>query len=69
MNEAGIVWYKHAATIIIGLPEINIDNMQGFINKDYMIRHLDKSDDIYAIIDDVIAVLNLTQIKHQVNKY
>lgn len=66
LNEAGIVWYKDAATIIIGLPEINIDNMQGFINKDYMIRHLDKSDDIYAIIDDVIAVLNLTQIKHQV---
>ena len=66
LNEAGIVWYKHAATIIIGLPEINIDNMQGFINKDYMIRHLNNSDDIYAIIDDIIAELNLTQIKHQV---
>ena len=40
--------------------------MHGFINKDYMIRHLNNSDDIYAIIDDVISVLNLNQIKHQV---
>lgn len=66
LNEAGIIWYKKAATIIIGLPEITIDNMHGFINKDYMIRHLNNSDDIYAIIDDVISVLNLNQIKHQV---
>lgn len=66
LNEAGIIWYKNVATIIIGLPEITIDNMQGFINKDYMIRHLNNADDIYAIIDDVISVLNLTQIKHQV---
>ena len=66
LNEAGIIWYKNSATIIIGLPEITIDNMQGFINKDYMIRHLNNADDIYAIIDDVISVLNLTQIKHQV---
>ena len=66
LNEAGIIWYKQASTIIIGLPEITINNMQGFINKDYMIRHLNNADDIYAIIDDVISVLNLTQIKHQV---
>lgn len=65
-NEAGIIWYKQAATIIIGLPEITIDNMQGFINKDYMIRRLNNSDDIYAIIDDVLRNLCLPYTSHQV---
>ncbi len=66
LNEAGIIWYKQASTIIIGLPEITINNMQGFINKDYMIRHLNNSDDIYAIIDCITKNLNLTNVSHQV---
>ena len=65
-NEAGIIWYKQAATIIIGLPEITIDNMQGFINKDYMIRRLNNSDDIYAIIDDVLRNLCLPYTSHHI---
>lgn len=59
LNEAGIIWYKNDLKIIIGLPEISIDNMQGFINKDYLIRHLNNSDDIYAIVDDLTKALEL----------
>lgn len=66
LNEAGIIWYKDDLKIIIGLPEISIDNMQGFINKDYLIRHLNNSDDIYAIVDDLTIALELNYTSHQV---
>lgn len=66
LNEAGIIWYKDDLKIIIGLPEISIDNMQGFINKDYLIRHLNNSDDIYAIVDDLTKALELNYTSHQV---
>lgn len=66
LNEAGIIWYKNDLKIIIGLPEISIDNMQGFINKDYLIRHLNNSDDIYAIVDDLTKTLELNYTSHQV---
>ncbi|MCI6478904.1 MAG: toll/interleukin-1 receptor domain-containing protein [Candidatus Treponema excrementipullorum] len=66
LNEAGIIWYKDELKIIIGLPEISIDNMQGFINKDYLIRHLNNSDDIYTIVDDLTKALELNYTLHQV---
>lgn len=50
-NEAGIIWYLDARKIIIGLPEINENCMQGFLNSEYPVRRLDKADDIFSITD------------------
>lgn len=66
LNEAGIIWYKNASTIILGLPEITIENMKGFIDSDYMIRHINSPDDIFAIIDDIASTLKLPVLSHQV---
>lgn len=57
---------QNASTIILGLPEITIENMTGFIDSDYMIRHINSPDDIFAIIDDIASTLKLPVLSHQV---
>lgn len=66
-NEAGIIWFLDKERVIVGLDEINIDNMKGFLDSTNMIRRLSSRDDFFAIAkilkkifpnvtDDVTAV-------------
>lgn len=52
-NEAGIIWYLDTPKIVIALPEINENNMLGFLNNEHKIRRLDNRDDIFTISDIV----------------
>ena len=51
LNEAGILWYENVPVIPVALPEINHENMIGFLNDDYKIRRLDNMDDLAYIYD------------------
>jgi len=51
MNEEGIIWYLDVPKIVIALPEINENLMEGFLNNDNKIRRLDSKQDISAISD------------------
>lgn len=52
-NEAGIIWFLDTEKIVIALPEINENLMEGFLNDEYKIRRLNSKNDIYAICDIV----------------
>ena len=57
-NEEGIIWYKNrkdetCRIIPIALPEINKDNLLGFIDSQHILRRLDNKSDIATIIDIV----------------
>ena len=60
LNEAGVFWYKYKDTpvIPIALPEINEDNMYGFLDDDYKIRRLDCDTDVAYIYDTVVEALS-----------
>lgn len=67
LNEAGILWYLDSVPVIpIALPEINHDDMIGFLNSDYKLRRLDSDDDIAFIYDTVQEKLNTRQATHSV---
>lgn len=55
LNEEGVIWYLEdkAEIIVIGLPEINSEDMVGFINNNRILRRLDSDTDI-AHINDII---------------
>lgn len=52
-NEAGIIWFLDVEKIVIALPEIDNNLMEGFLNSEYKIRRLDSKNDILAICDIV----------------
>ena len=54
MNEAGIIWYLDVPKILIALPEIDLNNMRGFLNAEYRLHRLDVDDDITHIYDRTI---------------
>ena len=61
LNEAGVLWYEDTTVIPIALPEINSNNMYGFLNNEYKLRRLDSDTDIsyiYDTIDEVIPKAN-----------
>ena len=67
LNEAGIMWYRaaNAKTIVIAMPEINENNMIGFLNDDYKIKRLDNRDDLFTIIDIIkTACHNMNETNH-----
>lgn len=53
LNEAGVLWYNDVPVIPIALPEINANNMYGFLNNEYKLRRLDSDTDISYIYDTV----------------
>ena len=53
LNEAGVLWYNDVPVIPIALPEINSNNMYGFLNSEYKLRRLDSDTDISYIYDTV----------------
>ena len=50
-NEAGIIWFLDTSKIVIALPEIDENNMLGFLNNEHKIRRLDNRDDVFSICD------------------
>ena len=61
LNEAGVFWYRDDVPVIpIALPEININNMYGFLNNEYILRRLDCDTDISYIYDKVRKVVSAT---------
>lgn len=58
LNEAGILWYQDAPVIPIALPEINPDNMYGFLNSEYKLRRLDSATDIAYVYDAVCEAVS-----------
>ncbi len=62
LNEAGILWFLDGVPVIpIGLPEINKNNMYGFLDSHYILRRLDDNTDIshvYDIVRESISAQN-----------
>lgn len=52
-NEAGIIWFLDTEKIVIALPDIDDNLMEGFLNSEHKIRRLDSKSDISAISDIV----------------
>ena len=63
LNEAGILWYKEEPVILIALPEIDINNMYGFLDNDYKLHRLDTETDISDIYDTVRDALKSSPIR------
>lgn len=63
LNEAGILWYKEEPVILIALPEIDINNMYGFLDNDYKLHRLDSETDISDIYDTVREALKSSPIR------
>ena len=61
INEAGIIWLQDpdVPAVVIGLPEIDHNNMHGFLNSDYKLRRLDNLNDISALHDSVHTAVNV----------
>ena len=68
LNEAGVAWYmrEDVAVVPIGLPEINENNMIGFIDKGFILRRLNKDTDVSYIYDVVAGKLKLESQGHTV---
>ena len=65
LNEAGVLWYCDDVPIIpIALPEVNSNNMFGFLSNEYKLRRLDSDDDISYIYDTVSESVSAPPAKH-----
>ena len=65
-NEAGIIWFLDVPKVIIGLPEINPQNMQGFLNNENKIRRMNNKDDMLylaKVIEDKYNLAPITPVK------
>ena len=52
LNEAGIAWYLEDVLVIpFALPEIDHNNMQGFVGAEYKLRRLNDDGDAAYLID------------------
>jgi len=63
LNEAGILWYEDVPVIPIALPEINSNNMYGFLNNEHKLRRLDSDTDVSYIYDTVNEAVSAHQPK------
>lgn len=73
LNEAGVLWYNDVLVIPIALPEIDSNNMYGFLNSEYKLRRLDSDTDISYIYDTVSEAIsaphmNVSVITYENNK-
>ena len=65
LNEAGVLWYCDDVPVIpIALPEVNSNNMFGFLSNEYKLRRLDSDDDISYIYDTVSESVSAPPAKH-----
>ena len=69
LNEAGVLWYNDVPVIPIALPEINSNNMYGFLNSEYKLRRLDLDTDISYIYDTISEAVSAPHTKVGVVTY
>lgn len=69
LNEAGVLWYEDVPVIPIALPEINSNNMCGFLNNEYKLRRLDSDTDVSYIYDIVCKTVFTQQVKASIITY
>ena len=69
LNEAGVLWYEDVPVIPVALPEINSDNMYGFLNNEYKLRRLDSDTDISYIYDTVSEAVSAPHTKASLITY
>ncbi len=69
LNEAGVLWYEDVPVIPIALPEINSNNMYGFLNSEYKLRRLDSDTDVSYIYDTVGEAVSAPHTKAGVITY
>lgn len=69
LNEAGVLWYEDAPVIPIALPEINSNNMYGFLNNEYKLRRLNIDTDVSYIYDTVREAISASLIKASIITY
>lgn len=66
LNEAGVLWYDDTPVIPIALPEINPNNMYGFLNSEYKLRRLDSDTDVAYIYDAISEAVSAPHTKASV---
>lgn len=66
LNEAGILWYEDTPVIPIALPEIDSNNMYGFLNNEYKIRRLDCDTDVSYVYDVISDAVEAPHVKNSV---
>lgn len=67
LNEAGVLWYCDDVPVIpIALPEINSNNMFGFLSNEYKLRRLESDGDISYIYDTVSESVSAPPTKHRI---
>lgn len=66
LNEAGVIWYRDTKVIVIALPEINNNNMYGFLDSNYKIRRLNNDTDISYMYEEIRETLDISPIKMDV---
>jgi hypothetical protein len=79
LNEAGVAWYLDEVRVIpLGLPEIDVTKMVGFLDDDYKLRRLDNDRDIAFLYDeakkrvggsDVSQIIITQEIKNLKEEY
>lgn len=69
LNEAGVLWYNDAPVIPIALPEIDSNNMYGFLSSEYKLRRLDSDTDISYIYDIVSTAVSAPYTKVSIVTY
>lgn len=69
LNEAGVLWYEDTPVIPIALPEINSNNMYGFLNSEYKLRRLNTETDVSYIYDTVREALSTQYVKASIITY
>ena len=69
LNEAGVLWYENIPVIPIALPEINSNNMYGFLNNEYKLRRLNIDTDVSYIYDTVREAISASLIKASIITY
>ncbi len=63
-NEAGILWYLEDVPVVpIALPEIDYNNMYGFLGNEYKLRRLDSNTDVSYIYDAVSEAVSAPHTK------
>lgn len=62
LNEAGVLWYQDTPVIPVALPEIESNNMYGFLSNEYKLRRLNVDTDIAYIYDSVREATSTAQI-------
>lgn len=67
LNEAGIAWYLEDVLVIpFAMPEIDHNNMQGFVGAEYKLRRLNDDGDAAYLIDMAQNRLRTKNVKYSI---